>query len=89
MVLPIALPKPRYVTLLSMTDYLVFASRSVNGLASLAHYCDITINKERSGKIRVNVSLRDKASQDKVTDIVYAGNFKVFNLKRPYKRKKA
>lgn len=83
--------KPRYTSLLSITDFLVFVSRSVNGLTSLTHYCEIVYFKSKSGKIRVKLFLKDQNEFciNKVRDIIKAGNFDRFKLENPGRRKKS
>ena len=87
MVHPETLKKSRYTALLSKTDFLIFTSRSLGGISSLAFYCKICFNVLKSRKVRVNLFLIDEHDINTVRDIVKAGNFDKFELENPYKRK--
>lgn len=79
--------KPRYTALLSKTDFQYFTSRALNGMSSLAFYCEISFRVLVSRKVRVNLFLIDEHHLNTVRNIVKAGNFNKFELKNPYKRK--
>jgi hypothetical protein len=56
-------------------------------MSSLAFYCEISFRVLVSRKVRVNLFLIDEHQINIVRDIVKAGNFKKFELKRPGKSK--